>query len=61
MTEAAKKALHAVDSLPEPERSQVVLEILRRAALEEHDTPSDAGFTAAADDLFLELDRRETE
>ena len=60
MTEAARKLLDALDSLPESERRQVVVEILRRAALGDHDAPDDAELAAAADEVFGELDRRES-
>lgn len=61
MSEAAKKLLHTFDSLPEAERRQVAFEILRRTALADHDLPTDAELVAAADEVFLDLDRGETE
>jgi hypothetical protein len=61
MTEAARKRLDALDSLPEADRREIVREILRRAALGEHESPGDDDLVAAADETFLELDRRERE
>jgi hypothetical protein len=61
MTEAAKKLLDTLDSLSEPERHQVFREILRRAALTEHETPSDDDLVAAADEVFLGLDGSENQ
>ena len=55
MTEAAKKLLDTFDSLPEAARRDVLLEILRRAALAEHESPSDDDLVAAADEVFLDL------
>ena len=59
MVAAAQKVLEAFDSLPQPERQEVLDEILRRAALEHHGLPSDDELIAAADGLFLQLDRDE--
>ena len=59
MTQAAKKFVGEFDALPEAEREQVLAELLRRAAAGPHDLPSDEDLTAAADQLFQELDRRE--
>ena len=59
MTQAAKKLVGDFDALPEAEREQVLAELLRRAAAGPHDLPTDKDLTAAADQLFQELDRRE--
>lgn len=59
MTEKARKLLEVYDSLPESERRQVLVELVHRTALGEHDIPDDADLVAAADEVFLELDRRE--
>jgi hypothetical protein len=59
MVAAAQKVLEAFDALPQPARQEVLDEILRRAALEHHELPSDDELTAAADALFLQLDRDE--
>ena len=49
----------ALDELPAPEREEVISELLRRVALSDHGTPSDEELTAAADQVFQSLDRRE--
>ena len=59
MTKAAKKLLDEFDTLTEEERALIVAELLRRSALADHDSPSNADLTSAADDVFGELDRRE--
>ena len=51
--------LDEFDALPEGDRAEVVAEILRRTALEPHDLPNDQDLTAAANLLFVGLDRRE--
>jgi len=61
MTETGKKLLDTFDSLPENERQEVALEILRRTAFAEHNVPSESELTAAADEVFLELDTRESQ
>src|SRR5712691_11284078 len=57
MTESAKKLLDEFDALPQTDRQQVLVEILRRAALMEHDLPDEADLVALADQVFLDLDR----
>ncbi len=59
MTQATKKLLEQIEALPEAERSELVAELARWVALGTHDGPADTDLTAAADRLFLELDRRE--
>jgi hypothetical protein len=59
MTQAAKKLLEEFDALPDRERTEVLAELLRRAASAAHEPPSDDDLVAAADELFAELDRRE--
>jgi hypothetical protein len=59
MTQAAKKLLDEFEALPDQERAEVLAELLRRAALAPHELPADDDLTAAADRLFVELDRRE--
>lgn len=59
MTQAAKKLLDEFDALPDQDRSEILAELLRRTALAPHNLPTDDDLTAAADQLFLELDRRE--
>ena len=59
MTEGAKKLLDEFDALPDRDRSEVVAELVRRVALAPHDLPHDDDIVAAADRLFVELDRHE--
>ena len=59
MTQAAKRVLETIEALPSAERHEVVAELLRRAAQSEHDLPVDADLVALADQVFLELDKRE--
>lgn len=41
------------------ERTELVAELLRRAAFLPHDLPHDDDLVTAADRVFVELDRRE--
>jgi hypothetical protein len=59
VTQATKKLLDEFEALPEPDRSELVAELARRVALLPHDAPRDEDLVAAADRLFIELDRRE--
>jgi hypothetical protein len=59
MTQAAKKLLDEFDALPDLDRSELLAEFVRRVALAPHDLPHDDDLVAAADSLFVELDRRE--
>ncbi len=59
MTRAAKKLVGEFGALPEAERELVLAELLRRAAAGPHDLPTAEDLTAAADQVFQELDRRE--
>ncbi|MGD0347358.1 MAG: hypothetical protein ABSA85_11410 [Terracidiphilus sp.] len=59
MVAAAQKFLEAFETLPQPAKREVLDEILRLAALEHHGLPSDEELVAAADDLFLQMDRDE--
>ena len=59
MSRGAEAIIAALDNLPAPEREEVVSELLRRVALSDHGAPSDEELTAAADQVFQGLDRRE--
>jgi hypothetical protein len=59
MSSGARAVLDAFEQLPPSERNEVVLELLRRAAASSHESPSDDELLRAADEVFLELDRRE--
>jgi DNA-directed RNA polymerase subunit H (RpoH/RPB5) len=60
MTHSARKLIEEFDALPEEERSEVLAELARRAGLSPHDLPRDEDLLAAADQLCVELDRRES-
>ena len=59
MTQASKKLLDEFDALPEQDRADLVAELLRRTAFAPHDLPQDDDLVAAADRLFVDLDRHE--
>lgn len=59
MVAAARQFLDAFEALPQPARQEVLDEMLRRAALEHHGLPVDDELVAAADAVFLQLDRDE--
>jgi hypothetical protein len=59
MTHAAQKLLDAFEALSKGERSEILAELVRRVAVSSHDVPDDLDLTAAANEVFLERDRRE--
>ena len=59
MSGGAKALLDAFEQLPSGEQNEVVLELMRRAAASAHESPNDDELLRAADEVFLELDRRE--
>jgi hypothetical protein len=59
MNQAAKKLVDEIDALPHRDRSELVAELVRRLALGPYDLPHDNDLVAAADRLFVELDRHE--
>jgi hypothetical protein len=59
MTQAAEKLLGEFDALGDRDRSELVAELVRRVALAPHDLPHDDDLVAAADRLFIELDRHQ--
>ena len=59
MTQATQKLIEEFEALPDPDRSELMAELARRAALAPHDLPKDEDLVAVADDLFTQLDRRE--
>ena len=56
---ASRWPVPSLDGLPDDIRSEVVAELVRRAAFAPHDLSTDTDLVAAADHLFLELDRRD--
>lgn len=61
MTQAARKVLETFDALPEDDKQAVTVEILRRAPLEDYSELNDSELVLAAEQVFLELDREESE
>jgi hypothetical protein len=61
MTESVQQLLNAFDALSEAERRIAASEVLRRIVASESGDVPDDGLTAAAEELFLELDEREKE
>jgi len=59
MTSAVQALLESFDALPEPERHEAAVELLRRATLPAPAGLPDEAPVAAADELFRELDARE--
>jgi hypothetical protein len=59
MRDAARHLIQSFDALSEPDRREVLEELLRRAAELPYSFPSDDELTRAADQVFQELDRRE--
>lgn len=60
MTQGARRLIEEFDALPEQERSEVLTELARRVGLSPHDLPRNEDLLAAADQLFVELDQRES-
>ena len=61
MTKAAQRLIHGFETLPEEDRRSVVVEILRRTSAEDHLPLDEAELVLAADQVFLDLDRRESQ
>ena len=59
MSGGAKSVLEAFEQLPTGERDEVVVELLRRTASSLHGSVNDDELIRAADEVFLDMDRRE--
>ncbi|MEO7191919.1 MAG: hypothetical protein ABI051_12765 [Vicinamibacterales bacterium] len=59
MTPVVEKLVAEVEGLPEAQRQEVLVALLKRAQTEPHDLPAEADLVATADAIFQELDRRE--
>ena len=59
MTQAAKTIIESFEALPESDKEAVAVEILRRATSAPYPALEDEDLLFAADQVFLELDRRE--
>ena len=58
MTESVQSLLSSFDALSENERHEAAVELLRRVLSDVPTAISDEALVAAADELFIELDRR---
>jgi hypothetical protein len=61
MSRGARSVLDAFEALPAEEREQVLAELIRRAASRDFEPLHDEDLTAAADQIFVEYDRSESE
>jgi hypothetical protein len=61
MSMSAQNLIKSFDKLPEAEKQKVASEILRRTINFEMSALSDEELVLSADELFLDLDRREAE
>lgn len=59
MTNAARQLIETFDALPDDEKRVVTVEILRRTTVEGHPPFDETELVLAADQIFLDLDRRE--
>jgi hypothetical protein len=59
MTRTAQQILDTFETLPETDKKEIAAEILRRTSAEDYGDLDDSTLTLAADQVFLELDRRE--
>jgi len=59
MTGVAQRILETFEALPESDKHAVAVEILRRTLDVSYSAPEDEELLLAADQVFLELDRRE--
>jgi hypothetical protein len=59
MRDAARKLVASFESLPETDKHEVLAELLSRTLKSNYSSPSNDELLAAADEIFLELDRRE--
>jgi len=59
MTHPAEKIIESFDTLTDAEKREVLAVLLRKSIAS--DPMTDDEFLAAADQVFLDLDRRETE
>lgn len=61
MASVVHKILHFYELLPEVEKKQVAFEIIRRSLKFDLPLLTEDEFTHTAEELFLELDRREAQ
>jgi len=61
MNTSVKQILDSFDQLPESEKRELASEILRRTVKLDFPSMTDEELVLSAEELFLELDKRETE
>jgi hypothetical protein len=61
MNTAVQHVLESFDRLPDPDKQQVAAEIIRRLVHIDFPPLSDEDLLLSAEELFLELDRQESE
>jgi hypothetical protein len=61
MTTLVKELLSTFDSLPEPERLEIAVEILKRVTNLDFPPLSEDDLVWNAEELFVELDKQETD
>jgi hypothetical protein len=61
MATSIQNLLHSFESLPEPDKRELAAEIMRRSLRFEFPPLSDQDLVKNAEDIFLDLDRREEE
>ncbi len=59
MTDAARQLIETFQTLPELDKREILAVLLRETIQVPYETLSDDDLTAAADAVFLDLDRRE--
>jgi hypothetical protein len=60
VTSEAKHIIEDFEALPDPTKREVLAELLRMSRFIEYPPVSDDELASAADEVFLEYDRRET-
>ncbi|MCP4348415.1 MAG: hypothetical protein GY795_23255 [Desulfobacterales bacterium] len=61
MNMSAREILHSFDRLPDKEKQEAAFEIIRRTAKFKLPDLKDEDFVYCAEELFLKLDREESE
>jgi hypothetical protein len=61
MTNAARQLIDSFEALPEQEKHEVLGQLLRRLMETPYASPSDEDLTGAADLIFQDYDRRESQ
>ncbi len=61
MTDAARQLIDSFEALPEQEKHEVLVQLLKRLMDFPYSSPSDEELTHAADLVFQDYDRREAQ